>query len=294
MKDQAKFAKKSLGQNFLTSTDIRDRILKEAGDLTGKKVLEIGPGLGFLTEELIKAGADLTAVELDKRAFKILEKQFGTEPNFKLINGDILQQDLDDLFTDDDYCVIANIPYNITNPIIRKLLEKTQNKPAFVLLMVQKEVAQKICDPVAVATKESVDNSNQPFGVPLRGVAVASKKRAKSKRSILSIAVEVYAEAKYCFTVGRDLFEPAPKVDSAIMRLDILDFPLVSTDINRDFFTVVNAGFSEKRKKIGNVLGKFFGLQSDQLLGDIDGNRRAETLSIEEWIEVTKNFRKNI
>ena len=293
MKDQSKFAKKSLGQNFLTSTTVRQSILKEAGDLKGKRVLEIGPGLGFLTEKLLEAGSHLTAVELDNRAFKILSKEFGGNENFNLINGDILQQDLDQIFGDEEYCVIANIPYNITNPIIRKLVEKTDNKPAFILIMVQKEVAQKICDPVSTSEEKTEDSGkDQPFGVPLRGIAVASKKRAKSKRSILSIAVEVYAQAKYCFTVNREHFDPSPKVDSAIMRLDVLDTPLITPEQNRDFFTVVNAGFSEKRKKIGNIIGKFFGIPSKDLLGDIDGNRRAETLTIEEWLEVTKNFRK--
>lgn len=296
MKDQSKFAKKNLGQNFLISTDVRAHILKEAGDLKGKKVLEIGPGLGFLTEELLKASAILTAIELDERAFKILQKQFGTYENFTLLNQDILQTDLDNLFKKAPYCVIANIPYNITNPIIRKLLEKTQNKPDFALLMVQKEVAQKICDPVSQAQpKETQDSgTDQPFGVPLRGVSQASQKRAKSKRSILSIAVEVYAEAKYCFTVGRELFEPAPRVDSAIMKLTVLENPLITPEQQRDFFTVVNAGFSEKRKKIGNVLGKFFGVPSDKLLASIDANRRAETLTINEWLEVTDNFSKVI
>lgn len=292
---QDKFAKKSLGQNFLTSTEVRDLILAEAGDLKGKKVLEIGPGLGFLTEHLLAAGADLTAVELDGRAVSILTKKFGDKDNFNLIYNDILDQNLDKLFRTDDYCVIANIPYNITNPIIRKLLEKTANKPKFVLIMVQKEVAQKICDPVSTAQEEvETSGKDQPFGVPLRGVPVASQKRAKSKRSILSIAVEVYAQARYCFTVNREHFEPSPKVDSAIIRLNILENPLITKEITRDFFTVVNAGFSEKRKKIGNVLGKFFGIPAKQLLGDIDGNRRAENLTIDEWLEVTENFKKAV
>lgn len=300
MKDQSKFAKKHLGQNFLTSFEVRDKILDEAGDLKERKILEIGPGLGFLTEALLGVEVHVTAIELDERAFKILSNKFAHKKNLRLLNQDILQTNIDKLFEKDEYFVIANIPYNITNPIIRKLLEKTKNKPVFALLMVQKEVAQKICDPVAHSfhlnskaeiLKQVQDNTtNQPFGVPLRGVAVASQKRAKSKRSILSIAVEVYAEAKYCFTVNRDLFEPAPKVDSAIIKLTTRRKPLIDEEINRDFFTVVNAGFSEKRKKIGNVLGKFFGVPSDQLLGNIDGNRRAETLSIEEWTNITENF----
>jgi 16S rRNA (adenine1518-N6/adenine1519-N6)-dimethyltransferase len=292
MKDQSKFAKKSLGQNFLTSTEVRDKILKEAGDLTGKKILEIGPGLGFLTEKLLEAGADLTAIELDERAFKILQNKFGPLPNFNLLNADVLQTNLEDLIGSQEYSVIANIPYNITGPIIRLLLEKTKHKPKFALLMVQKEVGLKICDPVSKADEQAPSTGKgQPFGVPLRGVAEPSKKRTKSKRSILSIAVEVYAEAKYCFTVGREHFEPSPKVDSAIIKMTVLDKPLITEAEQRDFFTVVNAGFSEKRKKVGNVLGRFFGIPVKELLGDIDPNRRAETLSIEEWLDITEKFR---
>ncbi len=287
------FAKKSLGQNFLNNPNVRDRILKEAGDISGKNILEIGPGLGFLTRALLESKANLTAIEFDERAVKILQKTF-KNPEFKLIEGNFLEQDLDEIFEQKNYSIIANIPYNITNPILRKILEKTKNKPHFAILMVQKEVAQKICDPISHLIEAKPEEENIMFGVPLQGVSQSSNTRKKSKRSILSIAVEVYAEARYCFTVPREDFDPAPKVDSAIMRLDIRSEPLVSTELQRDFFTVVNAGFSEKRKKLGNVLGKFFGVEPKKLLGNIDPNRRAETLEIEEWIEITKNFRETI
>ncbi len=258
MKKKKTFAKKSLGQNFLNNPQIRDGILEEAGDISGTNILEIGPGLGFLTTSLLKAKANLTAIEFDERAAKLLEQDLGHKDNFRLIQGDFLDEDLDAIFEQKNYSIIANIPYNITNPILRKILEKTQNKPEFAILMVQKEVAQKICTP--------------------------------RKKSILSISVEVFAEPAYCFTVNRENFTPAPKVDSAIMRLDIREQPLVSKDRQKDFFTVVNAGFNEKRKKLGNHLGKFFGVPAEKLLGDIDPNRRAETLSVEEWIHVAQNF----
>ena len=254
------FAKKSLGQNFLHSTEIRDKILEAAGDISDKNVLEIGPGLGFLTAKLLAAKANLTAIELDDRAVKILRKDFGQKGNFNLIHGSILDQNLDDLFGDKPYQVIANIPYHITSPILKRLLSETKNRPQSAILMVQKEVAKKICD-----TK---------------------------KRSILSISVEVFAEPEILFEVGRENFSPSPKVDSSIIRLKVRDKPLVSAKIERDFFTVIRAGFSEKRKKIGNVLGKFFGVPSGQLLGSIDPNRRAETLDISEWLKIMKNFQK--
>lgn len=259
-----KFAQKSLGQNFLQDVSVRDQILDLAGDISEQHILEIGPGLGFLTSHLIQRAAAVTAIEFDERAVDLLQKELGHKPEFELIMGDFLAQDLDALFEQKKYSIIANIPYNITNPILRKILENTENSPEFAVLMVQKEVAQKICDP----------------------------QRLNTKRSILSIAVEVYAEAEYGFTVDRTCFSPVPGVDSAVMRLDIRPEPLVPKEMQRDFFTVVNAGFSEKRKKIGNVLPKYFGVGKPDIMGDIDPDRRAETLSIAEWIELTGEFRK--
>lgn len=255
-----KFAKKDLGQNFLNNKIIRDKILEEAGNIEGKNILEIGPGLGFLTNKLLEQKCDLTAIEFDKRAVKRLEKEYKNKMNFHLIQGDILVQDLDNIFEQEKYSIIANIPYNITSPIFRKVLERTHNKPNFTIFMVQKEVGKKVCSP--------------------------------KKRSILSISVEVYAETKYCFTVTRENFTPAPKVDSAIIRFDIREKPLISPEITNDFFTIINAGFSQKRKKLGNFFGKFFGLKPNELLGEIDPNRRAETLEVAEWIEITKRFTK--
>ena len=263
-KSKSHFAKKSLGQNFLQDTGIRDQILELSGDISEKHILEIGPGLGFLTTHLINKANTVTAIEFDERAVKILGKELQNKNNFELILANFLQTDLDSIFEQNKYSIIANIPYNITNPILRKILEKTDNQPEFAVLMVQKEVAQKICSP----------------------------QEKNTKRSILSIAVEVYAEAKYGFTVERTCFDPVPGVDSAVMRLDIRPTPLVAPEMQRDFFTVVNGGFSEKRKKLGNVLPKFFGVGKKEILGDIDPNLRAETLGIEDWLEITKNFQK--
>ncbi|MCF7918089.1 16S rRNA (adenine(1518)-N(6)/adenine(1519)-N(6))-dimethyltransferase RsmA [Candidatus Gracilibacteria bacterium] len=281
-----RFAKKSLGQNFLQSTEIRDRIIASAGNITGKNILEIGPGLGFLTSKILEKKANLTAVEFDPRAVEILKRDFGHKENFHLVQGDILDQDLDSLrFSNPGikdaqipglefpYAIVANIPYNITAPILRKILEKTKHKPQFAILMVQKEVAQKISPP-------SLDPGIKDPQIP----------GLKFKRSILSIAVEVFSECKILFQVPRICFSPSPKVDSAVIRLDIRPEPLVPEDLLKDFFTVVNAGFSEKRKKLSNSLGKFFGTDSTLLLGSIDGNRRPETLTIDEWKQVTHNF----
>ena len=254
------FAKKSLGQNFLQSTTIRQQIIDLAGDIRGQNILEIGPGLGFLTTKLLKVGANLTAVELDPRACEFLKRDFGHMDTFRLVEGSILDIDLDKIFDQEQnrYSVIANIPYHITAPIIRKLLAETKNKPEYAILMVQKEVAHKITNP--------------------------------DKRSILSISVEVFAKAEYGFTVGREEFQPVPRVDSAIIKITTRPTPLVEPKDLKDFFTVVNAGFNEKRKKIGNHIGKFFGVSAKTLLGNIDPNLRAENLGIDDWITIMHNF----
>lgn len=267
-KKKTSFAKKSLGQNFLQSPQIREGILKEAGDIKAKNILEIGPGLGFLTTKLLKEGAQVTAIELDERAVEILNADFGNKPNFHLIHEDFLRWDLEKHFPPGvAYSVIANIPYNITNPILRKITENTKNRPDYALLMVQKEVAEKICYAQKGGSK-------------------------KHKTSVLSIAVEIFAEARYCFTVDRTCFSPAPRVESAIMKLDFRAAPLVEDSLMRDFFTVVQAGFSERRKKLKNTLQNFFGTDGAKVLGDIDSELRAENLSIENWIYMAKNLQE--
>lgn len=266
---ERKFAKKELGQNFLQSTEVRDRIMMAARDIKGKNVLEIGPGLGFLTGEIIKSEAKLTAVELDERAVKILKHDFGNKENFHLINDSILDLNLDEIFGNEPWQVVANIPYHITSPILRKLFSETKNKPTSAVLMVQKEVANKIARtrPEQTKTIES--------------------------RSILSISVEIYAEATNYLLVPANCFEPAPRVDSAVLVLRKREQPLIPKDLEADFFTVVNAGFCERRKKLKNSLVKFFGEDVTPLLKGIDGERRAETLEISEWITMTDNFRNS-
>jgi len=260
MKKASNFAKKSLGQNFLQNSNIRQQIIESAGNIKGKEILEIGPGLGFLTTELLNQSAQVTAVEIDERAVEILLRDLGHKENFKLIEGDILQQDLDEIFVHKSYSIIANIPYNITSPILRKILADTENKPQKTILMVQKEVAEKICN--------------------------------NKKRSILSISVEIYAEPKILFGVSKENFSPVPKVDSAVIEIVTRPEPLIPKMIEKEFFVVVNAGFSQKRKKLGNVFKSFFGIPTSRLLGKIDPNQRAETLSIDDWLEITKNFQE--
>jgi len=144
MKSKERFAKKSLGQNFLQSHEIREKIIEAAGDIREKNILEIGPGLGFLTSGLLTKKANVWAIEIDDRAINTLQKNFEHKPNFKLIHGDVLDQSLDTILEQKKYSIIANIPYNITARILKKILAETKNKPEEAILMVQKEVAEKI------------------------------------------------------------------------------------------------------------------------------------------------------
>lgn len=265
---QSKFAKKDLGQNFLNDPILRDRIIDLAGDIKDKEILEVGPGLGFLTTEILVRKAHLTAIEFDERSVRLLNKKFEREDDFNLIQGSVLDKDLDEIYDQKKYSVIANIPYNITAPILRKFFAETKNKPELAILMVQKEVAEKI------SRKK------------------AGQEKITKSRSILSIAVEIFAETENCFVVDRTMFSPPPRVDSAIIRLKYREKSLVPPELEKDFFTVVRAGFSEKRKKLGNHIGKFFGCNSTDLLGKIDGDKRAETLEIAEWIEISRNFQQ--
>ncbi len=257
-----RFAKKSLGQNFLIDAGVREAILDAGGDLQAAHVLEIGPGLGALTKPLLDRARHLTAVELDQRAVRRLTTQLGGRENFTLIPADFLDWDLGGYFGEKPYVCIANIPYNITNPIIRKLLSDRAHQPEFALLMVQKEVGEKICC-------------------------------KKGKRSILSLSVEIYATAEIVVAVPRGCFDPVPGVDSVVIKLTVRPEPLVPLTLERDFFTVVQAGFAQRRKKLGNALGSFFGdvgPGASRLLGEIDPNRRAETLTVAEWMAVAERL----
>lgn len=255
------FAKKQFGQNFLQNAQVRQKMLDIAGEPFPENVLEIGPGLGFMTCKLVKKAKHFTAIDLDSRVIPLLRADYGHHDHFTLLNENFLDFDLDQYYEQNKYSVIANIPYNITNPIFRKCLERTQNKPEQMVLMVQKEVGQKVC--------------------PLQDGVL----RKKFKRSILSISVEVFATAEYVQTVPRIDFSPAPKVDSAVIQLKTRPEPLIPVAQQRMFFTVVNAAFSQKRKKLKNTLPGFFGVSEKTLFGrhNFDTEQRPEDLSIEDF-----------
>ena len=253
--------KKSLGQHWLKDPEILADIA-EAAELTGDDVvLEIGPGLGTLTSRLLARANSVTAVEFDADLARKLPGQF---PGKKLtvVNQDILQFDLNQL--PKNYKVVANVPYYITSKIVEKLMT-AENKPSIAVLLVQKEVAERI----------AAEAGNM---------------------SVLSVSVQIFAEAELDIEVPRQFFTPPPKVDSQVVILRTRNDPLITPEDQRDFFRIVKAGFSAKRKKLRSSLSGGLGIDkgmAEELLKNagISPDARAEDLAIEDWKRLLKEWR---
>ena len=253
--------KKSLGQHWLKDPEILADIA-EAAELTSDDVvLEIGPGLGTLTSRLLARANSVTAVEFDADLARKLPGQF---PGKKLtvVNQDILQFNLNQL--PKDYKVVANVPYYITSKIVEKLMT-AENKPSIAVLLVQKEVAERI----------AADPGNM---------------------SVLSVSVQIFAEAELDIEVPRQFFAPPPKVDSQVVVLRMRNNPLITPEDQRDFFRIVKAGFSAKRKKLRSSLSGGLGIDkgmAEELLKNagISPDARAEDLSIDDWKRLLKEWR---
>jgi 16S rRNA (adenine1518-N6/adenine1519-N6)-dimethyltransferase len=253
-------AKKSLGQNFLMHPRIAERIVHEARLAPGMRVLEIGPGTGLLTRALLAAGHPVTAVEADVELVGGLRDTFAAEISsgkLTLVHDDIRTFDVS-LHVPDDYAVVANIPYYITGEIIRSFL-MAAHKPVSMTLLVQKEVAERIArlDP------------NRP------------------KESLLSLSVKAYGTPRYCFTVPKGAFKPAPEVDSAVISIDsIRSDSFKSPEKEAYFFSILRAGFAHKRKRLMGNLGVL--APKDRLEQAFAGvgiapDIRPEDLSLRDW-----------
>lgn len=245
------------GQNFLISPKPIETIIA-AGDVkAGDRVLEIGPGLGALTESLLHTGASVTAVEFDEKLAAFLKKNIPEKFSHEIIQGDVLEIATDEFLASlGSYKLVANIPYHITSDIIRRFTE-TKFKPRVICLLVQKEVAERL--------------AAQPPDM-----------------SMLALFTQWFARVEYIATVPRSFFMPAPEVDSAIVR--ITPFPTeeqshgLSPDEQKQLFSLIKRGFSSPRKQLGNNLG----LKNGTSL--IDLKRRAETLTLEEWITLLRSL----
>ncbi len=250
---------KKLGQNFLIDEHVVNSIVKAADISQNDAVLEIGPGIGTLTQGLAEAGADVTAVEIDRRLIEVLAKTLEGYENIRVVHGDILRIDIGKEVAAPKYKVVANLPYYITTPIIMGLLEA--HMPVELLVtMVQKEVAQRM-------------------------VAVPGTKDYGS----LSVAVQYYTKPEIMFVVPPASFIPPPAVDSAVIRCTVREKPPVEVN-EKIFFRVVKAAFAQRRKTLSNTL-KTTGVPADTLKvilekAGIDGGRRGETLSLEEFAAI--------
>lgn len=257
--------KKKFGQNFLTNQkEILDKIVEVSNVGKEDEIIEIGPGEGALTALLLEKAKKVTCIEVDKELEKILRNKYGLNSKFNLIMQDILETRLENIATKGK--VVANIPYYITSPIINKIIENRDTIKEM-YIMVQKEVAERICS-----------------------------KNGK-ERSILTLAVEYYGEAKYLFTIPKEFFTPVPKVDSAFISIKFYENKKYENIIfEKIFFKYVKASFSNKRKNIVNNLSTL-GISKDKIKEVLNGigieeNERAENINIEEFIKIAEAFEK--
>jgi 16S rRNA (adenine1518-N6/adenine1519-N6)-dimethyltransferase len=259
-------AHKGLGQNFLQDPFALEKIVSAAEVQQTDTVLEIGPGLGSLTRYLAVSAKEVVAVELDQNLLPPLKAVLSPYQNVRLIQGDILKLSPKDLIPEKDYIVVANIPYYITSAVIRHLLEH-EPKPRRIVLTIQKEVAQRIC-------------------------------ANPGDMSLLALSVQVYGKPRIAANIPADAFFPAPKVDSAVLVVDIYPSPLIKEELLDVFFKLIKAGFSQKRKTLRNSLSsglRISPIEAANLLtsANIDPQRRAETLSIQEWETLSEKHVEN-
>jgi len=252
---------KKFGQHFLIDKNILKKIVKVANLKKEDIVLEIGSGIGNLTQELAKRVKKVVAIEKDLKMIEILKETLRDFKNVEIIQGDVLKLDPKS-YTLKPYKIVANLPYYIVSPVIRKFLE-TKNPPKEMILMVQKEVAQRIC------TKPP-------------------------KMNLLAVSVQFYSKPEILFYVPKNSFWPQPKVDGAIIKI-VPKRKSRRTVLRKLFFKIVKAGFSQPRKQIVNNLSKMLKLDKEEtkkwlLRNRVGPNQRAETLSIEDWLNLTKTY----
>lgn len=255
---------RELGQNFLVDPDALDQIVRAAELSPDDTVIEVGPGLGVLTWELVQQAGEVVAVELDKRLAARLRDEFRDTPKLRVIQADAMKVRPADVIGERPYKVVANLPYQITSAIIRHFLE-IHPAPGLLVIMVQWEVAQRI-----IARPPDM--------------------------SILAHSVQLYAEAEIVARVPASSFLPSPKVDSAVLRLRRRAAPAVAVDDIDALFRTIKAGFLQARKKLSNALPAGLagmGVHADKQAtldalrrAGVDGDRRAETLTLSEWAAV--------
>ena len=250
---------KSLGQHLLVSEGVLADIVEAAALSDDDLVVEVGPGTGLLTKRLLEAAGHVVAVEIDAGMVEQARTMLTEHQNLTLVHGDIREQPPAELTGGKPYVVVANLPYYVASPTIRQFLE-AEHPPQRMVVMVQREVAQQMT-------------------------------AAPGKSSLLTIATQVYADVRVVRRVKPGSFVPAPGVESAVVRLDVLPEPRIAEDLLPQFFRVTRAGFSAPRKQLRNSLANGLGVNAASVDAGlaavgIDGRRRAETLAIEEWAAI--------
>lgn len=254
---------KGLGQHFLFERGIVERMVRQAGITRDETVLEVGPGLGILTSELLRKAGSVVAVELDRSLAAHLRDAFADLPGFRLVEGNALTTPIDELVPlDEPYDVVANLPYSMGSAILRHLLEQPR-KPRRMTVMLQKEVAERL-----VAEPPEM--------------------------SILGVATQFYALPRMAFIVAPEVFIPPPKVESAVVILDVREERLLPVEMEPIFFKIVTAGFRQKRKQVANSIADVLRLPKAEIAAwlvetNVDPMRRAETLTVEEWVALAKS-----
>lgn len=254
---------KVLGQNFLIDKKAVDLLIESAEIKKDDVVVEVGPGTGVITEELTKHAGEIFAIEKDPKMVALLKDEFKNKNNIRIIEEDILEFSISSFQFPKNtrYKVVGNPPYYLTARLFRYFLEETENTPSTVALIIQKEVAEKI----------------------------ASK---PPKMNLLAVSVQLYGRAKVIKKVPRNSFWPQPEVDSAILVISDIKKPGVD---EKDLFRMVRAGFSNPRKQLANNLSSHLNIKKDEtekrlLSLNIDPKRRAETLTIQDWIHIANKF----
>ena len=261
---------KALGQNFLVNPNVCPEMARLSGAGEGVGVIEVGPGIGVLTAELANLAYKVVSIELDKRLLPVLDETLADFDNVKIVNGDVMEVDLHRLIEEEfagmDVVVCANLPYYITSPVIMRLLEERLPIRS-ITVMVQKEAAQRI---------------TAPLGTRAAGAVTAS--------------VSYYAEAKTLFKVSAGSFMPPPKVDSAVIRLDIRPQPPVEVEDEALMFSVIRAAFAQRRKTVLNSLSNSLHIGKNEMANALEScgispTARAEQLKLEDFAAIANALR---
>lgn len=256
---------KSLGQNFLVDHNALLKVVDDADISSDDRVLEIGAGVGNLTRLLAVQAKQVTAVEIDKDLFQVLEEVTHSFENVKLVKGDFLELNVENLFKKDGYLVVANIPYYITSAVIRHLLEAIV-KPSRMVLTMQREVAERILN-------------------------------KDEKMSLLSLSVQIYGKARIGSQLPASCFYPVPKVDSCVLLIDVFPQPKLSPEGITLLFNLAHAAFNQKRKMLRGSLSPFLAKDKNSVAAllekaGVDPRQRPESLSLDDWIRLTAVVRE--